>query len=132
MGYAFLSDDWFTEMERIRADIGEIEVPEPARGLKINLEISGGPGDQTVLAHLGEGAIHRGAAEGAPTKIRAPYEVVRKMIVERDQGAAMQAFMSGQIQVEGDLTKLMGLQSATGTVDPKGQKLLERILEMTE
>jgi putative sterol carrier protein len=33
------------------------------------------------------------------------------MFVQGDQAAAMQAFMSGQIKVEGDMTKLMAMQS---------------------
>jgi putative sterol carrier protein len=33
------------------------------------------------------------------------------MFVNDDQAAAMQAFMSGQIKVEGDMSKLMAMQS---------------------
>lgn len=132
MGYTFLTDEWFTEVERLRAEIGDIEVPPAAQGLKINIEISDGPAEETIHAHLGDGSIHRGAADDAPTTVKAPYQVVRRLIIDRDPGAAMQAFMSGQLQVEGDLTKLMGLQAATGGSDANAQKLVERILEMTE
>ena len=36
------------------------------------------------------------------------------MFVEGNQQAAMQAFMGGQIKVEGDMTKLMAMQSGGG------------------
>ncbi len=53
------------------------------------------------------------------------------MFIERDQAAGMQAFMSGQIKVEGDMGKLMSMQSAGGPTAQQ-QKLEERIREMTE
>jgi putative sterol carrier protein len=36
------------------------------------------------------------------------------MFIKGDQQAAMQAFMSGQIKVEGDMSKLMAMQSGGG------------------
>ena len=48
-----------------------------------------------------------------------------------DQNASMQAFMSGQIQVEGDMTKLMAMQAA-GEPSEKALELQKRISEMTE
>jgi putative sterol carrier protein len=39
-----------------------------------------------------------------------PYPVAKNMFVNDDQAAAMQVFMSGQIKVEGDMSKLMAMQ----------------------
>ncbi len=53
------------------------------------------------------------------------------MIIEEDQAAAMQAFMSGQIQVEGDMSKLMAMQ-AGGPPSDAQKKLAEQIRAMTD
>jgi putative sterol carrier protein len=49
------------------------------------------------------------------------------MFVEGNQQAAMQAFMSGQIKVEGDMTKLMAMQSQAG--DPAQAAELQQKLQ---
>ena len=47
-----------------------------------------------------------------------------------DQNASMQAFMSGQIQVEGDMTKLMSMQAA-GPPSEEAKQLQDLIKQMT-
>jgi putative sterol carrier protein len=42
----------------------------------------------------------------------------------------MQAFMAGKIKVQGDMTKLMAMQSAPP--DPAAQQVAQRIKEITE
>ena len=57
-----------------------------------------------------------------------PYAVARQMFVEGNQQAAMQAFMGGQIKVEGDMTKLMAMQGGGGGgADPAVQAKLKEI-----
>jgi putative sterol carrier protein len=54
---------------------------------------------------------------GASTKITVPYDTAKRLFIDGDQSAAMQAFMSGQIKVEGDMTKLMAMQTASPTAE---------------
>jgi putative sterol carrier protein len=42
----------------------------------------------------------------------------------------MQAFMAGKIKVQGDMTKLMAMQS--GVVDPAAAEVAAKIAEITE
>ena len=80
-------------------------------GLVVNVTVTGGPdGDRDV--HLAGGHFGRGHAEGAPTKLTVPYDVAKDLFIEGNPSAAMQAFMGGKIKVEGDITKVMALQSA--------------------
>ena len=92
-------------LDEERYTAADIEVPAALKDLVINVEISGTP-DGDVHARMAGGQFLQGAADDAPTKLKIPYDVARKMIVEGDQSAAMQAFMSGQIQVEGDIYSL--------------------------
>jgi putative sterol carrier protein len=81
--------------------------------VSLNLVVTGGPqGDREL--HVANGTFAAGLEDGAPTKLTVPYDVARNMFVKGDQAAAMQAFMSGQIKVEGDMTKLMAMQSSGG------------------
>ena len=87
------------------------------------------PGD--VEARMAAGKFVRGFGDNAPTTINLPYDVAKKMIVENDQNAAMQAFMSGQIQVEGDMGRLMMIQAA-GPPSAESIQAAEKIRAMTE
>jgi len=110
LGHQFLSDSWFAEVARLR-DAADIPVPEAIKDIVINVEVSDGPGG-VVTAHLKAGRFEKGLEEGAPTKLKIPFDIARKMVVEGDQAAATQAFMAGQLQVEGDMMKLMAMQAA--------------------
>lgn len=109
MPETFLSDAWMDAVEAIHDEAPE--PPEAMKDLVVNVTVTGGPdGDRDV--HLLRGHFARGHAEGAPTKLTVPYEVAKDLFIEGNPSAAMQAFMGGKIKVEGDLTKVMALQSA--------------------
>ena len=129
MGHKFLSDSWFDEVNKLR-EAAAIEVPDAMKDLVINVAVSGGP-DGDVEAHMAKGGLLKGLADDAPTKLKIPYDVARKMMVDGDQSAAMQAFMSGQIQVEGDMTKLMSMQGG-GPPSDAAKKLEEQIRAITD
>ena len=76
---------------------------------------------------MGDGKIAKGLADGAQTTITVPFDTAKALFVKRDQQAAMQAFMSGQIKVTGDMTKLMaaGNTPPSPEADAFGQKILE-------
>ena len=129
MGHAFLSDSWFDEAEKLRAAANP-EVPAALKDLVINLQVTGGPSGD-VEARMAAGGLHQGFAADAPTKLIIPFDVAHKMIIEEDQSAAMQAFMSGQIKVEGDMSKIMAMQGA-GAPSETAKKVAAQVREMTE
>jgi putative sterol carrier protein len=127
MSYVFLSDEWFDAVEGLRDEVPEASAA--VADLKLNIVVSGGPdGDREI--HMAGGQFERGLADGAPTKVTVPYDVARSMFIDGNQAAAMQAFMSGQIKVEGDMTKLMAMQSAGGPT-PEQQALQAKLQALT-
>jgi len=109
MVHDFLSDEWMDAIEGLRD-----EAPEPpaaTKDLVINLVVPDCPFGPRE-AHMAGGQFERGLHDAAPTKLTVPYEVAKKIFISGDQQAAMQAFMSGQIKVEGDMTKVMAMQAA--------------------
>jgi len=129
MGHTFLSDSWFDEAERLRAEHNP-PVPDVIKDLCINLVVTDAPGG-SVEARMEAGRFLKGLADAAPTKLTVAYEVAKKMFIEQDQQASMQAFMSGQIQVEGDMSKIMMMQAA-GPPSEQAVKVQNAVQEMTD
>ena len=126
----FLSDAWFDEVDKIKADAGEIEVPDVLKAIVLNVVITEHPeGDKEVS--MVEGGFARGHQDNAGAKLTLPYGVAKAMFVDRDDQAGMQAFMSGQLQVEGDMSLLMQMQSAGPPTDSQ-KAFAKKVAEITE
>ena len=126
MAFNFLSDDWFAEVDKIRAGVGDDAIPATLKDLTVNIVVTGGP-DGEKEVHLNGGNYEKGLNASAPTKVTVPFDVAKSIFIEGNQQAAIQAFMSGQIKVEGDMTKLMALQAAPAPND--AQKDLQSKLQ---
>jgi hypothetical protein len=126
----FLSDGWFTEFQTLRSGAGDLGTPDVVKNLVINMTVTGHPeGDKNIRMEAGE--FKQGHKDGAPTKITVPYEVAKALFIDGDQNAGMQAFMSGQIQVEGDMAVMMQMQAA-GEPSAAAKALTEKVKAMTE
>ena len=122
--HPFLSDEWLAAAKAIAAEAGAGSAAPS--DITLNVVVTGGPqGDREL--HCSGGGFETGLLEDAPTKLTVPYSVARQMFVEGNQQAAMQAFMGGQIKVEGDMTKLMAMQSGGGGADAGVQAKLQEI-----
>ncbi|HET7720147.1 MAG TPA: SCP2 sterol-binding domain-containing protein [Acidimicrobiales bacterium] len=123
MAHEFLSDDWFAAVSALEAP----PTPAAMQGVTINMVVTRPDGD--IEAHMGDGKITKGLADGAQTTITVPFDTAKALFVKRDQQAAMQAFMSGQIKVTGDMTKLMA--AGTTPPSPEAEAFGQQILELT-
>ena len=125
----FLSEEWFAKVKELTDSAGAVDVPGPLKELTINLNVALADGT-TKTVHIAGGQFAEGSAANAPVSISLPADVARKIFVDMDQQAAMQAFMAGQMRVEGDVTKLMVL----ATIQPSAtmKDLLEDIKDVTE
>lgn len=115
--YEFLSDEWMAAAKELRSKY-EDQLPAVEFEVRINQIITDVPfGDGVVHGHIdtsdGSLALEDGHVEEADATITVGYEVARAMIVDRDPQIVMQAFLTGQILVQGDMTKLMALQMST-------------------
>ena len=132
--YPFLTDEWLAEARKIREEYKGKGTP-PAHAIKMNQIITDVPfGDGTVNAHMdtsgGEVEMDEGHIDGAEVTVTLDYETAKAIIVDQNPQAAMQAFMAGKIKVQGDMTKLMAMQS--GAPDPTAQEVANKIKEITE
>jgi hypothetical protein len=132
--YLFLSDEWLDAARSIRAEYegrgGNID-----HAVRINLIVTEVPfGEGEIDAHAdtssGELVLDVGHIDPVDLKITIGYEIARALLVEGNPQAGLQAFMQGKIKVEGDIAKLMALQSATP--DPTAAEIAARIQAITE
>lgn len=129
MAHQFLSDPWFDAVDLLHA--GAPEPPAAMRDLLLNVVVQGGPDGERHVSLAG-GHFARGHADGAATKISVPYDVAKALFIDGDPQAAMKAFMSGQIKVEGDMSKLMAMQAgAMAAPTPEQQAFQQKLQGLT-
>jgi len=121
MPYQFLSDEWFNEVDRLIAAAGDLQIPPAMKAVEVNVTVTA-PGGNTEL-FMKDGLFTRGHQPSAPTKLTIEAALARKIFVDGDAAAGVQAFLEGKMQVEGDLAKLVAMQ----TVEPsEPQKALTK------
>ncbi len=94
-------------------------------------------GSGTINAHVdtssGELEMETGHLESPDLTITIGYDTAKAILIDGDAQAAMQAFLGGRIKVDGDITKMLALQSAGigGGVDPAAIELAKRLQAIT-
>jgi len=131
--YPFLSDEWVEEARKIReANPGASQTPHKVR---MNQVVTDVPfGDGTINAHMdsssGELHMDTGHLDGPDLTVTLDYTTAKAILVDGNPQAGMQAFMAGKIKVQGDMTKLMAMQSAPPS--PEAAEVAKKIQEITE
>ena len=123
----FLTDDWFSTVDTLTAEAGDLNLPPALKNLAINLVVV--DGQNTTELSLDGGAIKKSLSSNAKTTLNMDGETLRKVFLEFDMAAAMQAFMTGKIKVQGDMSQLMALQTAKPSQEQKD--LFKKVLEHT-
>lgn len=124
----FLTDEWFNEVDRLTEEAGDLNLPPSLANTKLNLNVTD-TANGDVQAYLADGVLKKGATE-ADTTINIDEETLKDVALNGDMNAAMQAFMSGKIRIDGDMGKVMSLQSAKPSTEQK--ELFKKIFAMTE
>jgi hypothetical protein len=136
MPYPFLSDEWLEEARKIRAEYEGKGAPFP-HAVRMNLVVTNVPfGDRDIDAHVdtsnGELVLDTGHLEIPDLKVTVDYDTAKAILIEGNPQAGMQAFMAGRIRVEGDMAKLMALQTAPPGADSSAAEMAKRLKEITE
>lgn len=132
--YKFLSEEWVEAAKTIR-DQATSDGAAPAHQLRMNQIITDVPfGDGTVNAHMdttdGTVKMDLGHLDNPELTVTLDYETAKAILVDGNPQAGMQAFMAGKIKVDGDMMKLMAMQ--TSVADPSAADVAAAIKEMTE
>ena len=132
--YPFLSDEWMDAARAIREEYKGKGAPA-AHVVKMNQIITDVPfGEGTIEAHMdtssGEMEMDTGHLPDADVTVTLDWATAKAIFVEGNPQAGMQAFMAGKVKVDGDITKLMAMQS--GAADPKAAEVAAAIQAITE
>lgn len=119
MSHPFLSPAWMEAAKAIREKYAD-QATKVVTVIRMNQVITDVPDsvhlEATIRTYLdtssGSAELELGELETPDLTITTDYETARKLFVEQDQAAGMQAFMSGKIKVQGDMMKMMSLQTA--------------------
>lgn len=130
----FLSDEWVERAREIRNEY-DGRLGAPAIEVRMNLVVTEVPfGGGSRLAHVeaasGEMVVELEHLEAPDLTVTLDYDTARAILVEQNPQAGMQAFMAGKIRIDGDLSKLLALQS--GSPDPAHAEMAARIRAITE
>lgn len=134
MTFPFLSEEWLAEANRLRAEAGTSPSAE-GLSVRMNLVVTDVPfGEGRIAASLdtsaGEVELSHGHLDDPDLTVTVDYATAKMILVEGNPQAGIQAFMTGQVLIVGDITKLLALQSLAP--DDAGRELAARVREMTE
>jgi putative sterol carrier protein len=91
-------------------------------------------GDGTIKAHMdtssGEMQLETGHLDEPDLTVTLDYETAKAIFVDGNPQAGMQAFMAGKVKVEGDMTKLMAMQ--TTPPNERAVEFSQKVREITE
>ena len=128
MSYEFLSDEWFTQVDALIAAAGDLQIPAAMKNAEINVTVVSPTGETQLF--MRDGLFSRGHQPAATTSLTLKADLARKIFVDADAAAGVQGFLTGEIQVVGDLAKLVAMQT-TEPSEPQKQLSL-RIAAITK
>ena len=125
--YEFLSNEWFAKVDELIAKAGDLKIPAEMKAVEVNITVKSASGDKQIF--LKDGLFSPGHQPSATTKLTLTEELARKIFIEADAAAGVQAFLAGEMQVEGDIAKLVAMQTVEPS-DPQ-KKLTKDIATIT-
>ena len=119
MSYEFLSPQWMDAARAIREKYAE-QAANVTTSIRMNQVITEvpdgvyeGPTLKTFMdTSSGSIVMELGELDVPDLTVTTDYQTAYKIFVEQDQAAAMQAFMAGKIKVQGDMMKMMVMQTS--------------------
>ena len=135
MSYAFLSPEWIEAAKAVRAKYAD-EAAKVSTIIRLNGVVTETPfGKEPLSVQLdtSSGIVHLdlGLLDNPDLTITTDYDTARKIFVEQDQAGAMQAFMGGRIKVQGDMMKMMAMQTSMPQ-DDIAKQIATEIKDITE
>jgi hypothetical protein len=135
MPHPFLSEAWIAEARKVREKY-EGRAPKVPFVLRMNQVVTKVPfGDGTIHSHLdtssGEIVMDLGHLENPDLVVTTDYETARTIFIGQDPQAGMQAFLSGKVKVQGDMTKMMLMQTTQQPDDELAKQIAAEIQAIT-
>ena len=133
--YVFLTDEWMDAARELRAKYAD-RMPDVTIEVRINQVVTEVPfGEGTIRAYIdssdGNLDLELGELEEPDVTLTTDYDTAKAMVVDQDPAVVMQSFMAGKITVQGDMMKLMAMQTALPSTEAT-ETISEEIAAITE
>lgn len=125
----FLTQAWFDGVATLNQQAGDLNLPPNLATLVINLTITG---DDPIKMHLSAGKLAQNHHSDATSTINIDHNTLGDIIEGGTSTTeiALEAFMTGKIRIDGDMSQVLSLQTAKPS--PEQKVLYKAIKEMTE
>ncbi len=115
MAHLFLSPEWMDAARAIREKYRD-QTPKVTMVVRFNQIVTNVPfGEGVVHSHMdtssGELVMDLGHLDKVDATLTTDYATARTIFVEQDPQKAMEAFLMGKVKVDGDMLKLMAMQT---------------------
>lgn len=126
--YPFLSSAWFARLHELNDQAGDLPLSPALQTTILALTIQ--DGSYTEHLHLKAGKFYQGSHPNATATLLTDQQTLQSIITSRQSDVAIDAFMTGKIRIDGDMSAVLALQSAKPSTEQK--TLYKHILAMTE
>ncbi|MDO4895763.1 MAG: SCP2 sterol-binding domain-containing protein [Moraxella sp.] len=125
----FLTQAWFDEVARLNEEAGDLNLPPNLANLIININITG---DNPTQFHLSSGKLKQHHNDDATSTINIDNDTLSAIIKSGANASetALEAFMTGKIRIDGDMSQVLALQTAKPS--PEQKQLYKTMKGMTE
>jgi hypothetical protein len=138
VAHPFLSEAWIAAARAIHDEFKD-RVDEPTESVRLNVTVFDAPfSDGDVLGHIdttsGSVVPGEGHLDDPDVSVRVPYSFARQLLVEQHYDMVMIAFMTGEIEVTGDVTRILSLQDIDATAEQQqlAEEVAARLRAITE
>jgi len=135
--FDFLSPDWIAAAREIHEEYKD-RVEEPTESLRMNVTVTDAPfSDGLVLGHVdttaGSAVPDEGHIDDPDVAVVVSYAIARQLLLEQQPDMVMISFMSGEIEVEGDVTRMLALEDLEASPEQQelAQEIINRLTEIT-
>lgn len=125
--HLFLSNDWFAFVHELNTSTGDLPLSPNLQNLIVNVCLQD---ENDCNFHLKMGKLWQQQNDNAIATIISDKATLQELIISGKMDTAIDAFMTGKIRVEGDMSALLSLQSAKPSQEQKA--LYKEILAITE
>lgn len=132
--YIFLTPEWMVAARTIRDQVST-PVGQPTQIIRMNQTITDAPFNDgaDIRIHLDTSGlkftIEEGHIDDPDVTVTVDWLTARALLVEQDTQAAMSAFMTGKIDVSGDMMKIITMLAEAP--DPVAREIAAMIKDIT-
>jgi hypothetical protein len=105
---AFLGEEWFSKVEELTREAGDLQVPKAMQDVVVNLYIESATGEVQLCLH--RGLMRKGQDPQPDVRMWMPAGYAYRILVTGDWSAGMKGYIARKIRLSGNMRKLIPLQ----------------------